>query len=485
MELNKLTIEQARVGLEKRQFSSRELTEACLASMKKNDGHINAFITKMEESALIQAEQADKKISNKEKVTGLTGIPLAIKDNILIKGVECTSGSKILEKYVATYDATVISKLKNEGAVVLGKMNMDEFAMGSSTENSAFFQTHNPWDLDMVPGGSSGGSAAAVASDMCIAALGSDTGSSIRQPAAFCGVVGLKPTYGRVSRFGLSAMGSSLDQIGPLTKNVEDCATLLSSIAGPDGRDGTLVDRTLDFSSLKSGVKGLKVGVSDEYFVEGMDPEIRSSVLEAIKQLEQLGAKVVQLSLPHTKYALAVYLITVMSEVSSNLARFDGVRYGLSADDSAKNLFEVYARSREKGFGDEAKRRIILGTFALSAGYYDQYYVKAQKVRSVIRHELADAFNKIDCLITPTTPSVAFKLGEKFADPLLMYLSDIYNVQANIGGLCGVSIPCGFTKGLPIGLQIMGKSFDEATILRAAYAYEQSTDWHTKRPHIH
>ncbi|MFH1207276.1 MAG: Asp-tRNA(Asn)/Glu-tRNA(Gln) amidotransferase subunit GatA [Patescibacteria group bacterium] len=483
MELHKLTIDQAHLGLTKKEFSSRELTEACLALIKKTDGKIQAFIAMTKESALRQANEADKKISS-GKMTALTGIPLAIKDNILVSGAACTSGSRILEKYIAAYDATVIAKLKSAGAVFLGKTNMDEFAMGSSTENSAYFNTHNPWDIDRVPGGSSGGSAAAVSADMCLAALGSDTGSSIRQPAAFCGVVGLKPTYGRVSRFGLSAMGSSLDQIGPLTKTVKDCAALFSSIAGPDGRDATAVKKPLDFSSLKSGVKGLKIGVAEEYFVDGMDQDIRTAVKDAIKQLESLGAKAVKLRLPHTKYALSVYLITVMSEVSSNLARFDGIRYGLSADDAAKNLFEVYSLSKEKGFGDEAKRRIILGTFALSAGYYDQYYVKAQKVRSVIKRELADAFKKVDCLITPTTPSVAFKLGEKFADPLLMYLSDIYNVQANIGGLCGISIPCGFTKGLPIGLQIMGKSFDEATVLRTAYAYEQSTEWHTRQPKL-
>jgi aspartyl-tRNA(Asn)/glutamyl-tRNA(Gln) amidotransferase subunit A len=418
--------------------------------------------------------------------TELTGIPLAIKDNILINGITATSGSKILEHYEATYDATVISKLKQVGAVFLGKANQDEFAMGSSTENSAFDKTCNPWDISRVPGGSSGGSAAAVAADVCLGALGSDTGGSIRQPAAFCGVVGMKPTYGRVSRFGLSALASSLDQIGPLAKSVTDAAWLFKSISGQDSRDPTTHSASDGkWTELSRGIRGKKIGVPKEYFIAGMDPNIETALKDAIKKLTELGAEVHEVELPLTRYALAVYYLTVTSEVSANLARYDGVRYGLSVQDQGKKLLEVYSRSRERGLGAETKRRIILGTYTLSAGYYDQYYVQAQKVRQLIVQEFDRVFRQVDCLLTPTTPSVAFKFGEKFSDPLMMYLSDIYTVPANIGGICGVSIPCGFTQDLPIGMQIMGKAFDESTIFQVAYAYEQATEWHTKRPHIH
>lgn len=480
MELNYLTIEQAHKGLVEKKFSAKELTQACLDNIKKHDADIHAFLKVTEDLALQQAEAADKKITDGQTDT-LTGIPLAIKDNILIEGLEATAGSKILENYKATYDATVISKLKEVGTVFLGKTNLDEYGMGSSTENSGFFKTHNPWDLERVPGGSSGGSAAATAADMCLGALGSDTASSIRQPAAFCGVVGLKTTYGRVSRSGLIAMTSSLDQIGPLAKTVKDTAYLFQAIIGDDRKDSTVYHKKkIDLSILEKSIKGLKVGVPKEYFIEGMDPEAREIVEKAIKKLEELGAKIVQVSLPLTKYALAVYQLVMTSEVATNLARYDGIRYGLSK--KGENLKEVYSRSREKGLGTEVKRRIILGTFALSAGYYDQYYVKAQKLRKLIIQEFEEMFKKVDCLATPTAPTVAFKLGEKMADPLMMYLSDIYTVPANIGGICAISVPCGFDGGLPVGFQIMGRPFDEETIFKVAYQYEQTTDWHQQKP---
>ncbi|MFA5052285.1 MAG: Asp-tRNA(Asn)/Glu-tRNA(Gln) amidotransferase subunit GatA [Patescibacteria group bacterium] len=484
MDLNQLTITLAHDGLLKKEFSSRELTQAYLAAIKRLDPSIHAFITVMEEGALRQADAADAVFASGE-ATELTGIPLAIKDNILIDGIAATSGSKVLENYVATYDATVISRLKKSGAVFLGKANQDEFAMGSSTENSAYEKTANPWDPSRVPGGSSGGSAAAVAAGMCLGALGSDTGGSIRQPAAFCGVVGVKPTYGRVSRYGLSALASSLDQIGPLAKTVMDAARVLQAISGQDGRDPTTqAVGDMNLSKVTQDIRGIKIGVPKEYFIEGMDPDIKKAIDQAMEKFQELGAEIQEVQLPLTKYALAVYYLTVTSEVSANLARYDGIRYGLSAHDTAKNLAEVYSRSREQGLGAETKRRIILGTYTLSAGYYDQYYVKAQKVRQMIMQEFDRVFRQVDCLLTPTTPSVAFSFGEKFSDPLMMYLSDIYTVPANIGGICGISIPCGFTRGLPIGMQIMGKSFDEETILRVAYAYEQSTDWHTRQPKV-
>jgi len=480
MELNYLTIEQAHKGLINKEFSAKELTQACLDNIKKRDADIHAFLKVTDDLALQQAEAADKKITGGQTDI-LTGIPLAVKDNILIDGVQATAGSKILENYMATYDATVISKLKDQGAVFLGKTNLDEFGMGSSTENSGFFKTHNPWDLERVPGGSSGGSAAAVAADMCLGALGSDTASSIRQPAAFCGVVGLKTTYGRVSRSGLIAMTSSLDQIGPLTKTVKDTAYLFQAIIGDDRKDSTTYNKkNTGLSVLAKSIKGLKVGVPKEYFIKGMDPEAKEIVEKAIKKLEELGAKIVPVSLPLTKYALAVYQLVMTSEAATNLARYDGIRYGLSQ--RGGNLKEVYLKSREKGFGAEIKRRIILGTFSLSAGYYDQYYVQAQKLRKLIIQEFEEMFKKVDCLATPTAPTVAFKLGEKMADPLMMYLSDIYTVPANIGGICAISIPCGFDQGLPVGFQIMGRPFDEETIFRVAYQYEQATDWHQQKP---
>lgn len=483
MNLNQLTIEQVHQGLIKKEFSSKELTQACLDRIKKIDSKIEAFLTLTPDLALKQAEEADKRIKNGE-VNALTGIPLAIKDNILIKDEKCTAASKILESYEATYNATVVDKLEEAGAVFLGKTNLDEFGMGSSTENSAFKKTKNPWDLSRVPGGSSGGSAAAVASDECLAALGSDTGSSVRLPASFCGVVGLLPTYGRVSRYGLIAMTSSLDQIGPIGKTVKDTAILFQAINGLDSFDSTTVNKpNINLKNISKDVKGLKVGVPKEFFVAGMDSKVEDTVKKAIKKLEELGAKIVEVSLPLSKYALAVYYITVFSEVSTNLARYDGIRYGLS-NQSGKNLLEVYLKTKAAGLGDEAKRRIILGTYSLSAGYYDQYYLQAQKLRYLIRQEFNRVFQTVDCLVVPTSPSVAFKLGEKLDDPLTMYLSDIFTVSANMAGITGISIPCGFVDKLPVGLQIMGQSFDEETIFCVAHNYEKSTNWSREKPAI-
>lgn len=486
MDINQLTIEKAHQGLDKKEFSSTELTRSCLKAIKLHDGQLGAYITVLEKEALEQASVADKRISDGQADI-LTGIPLAIKDAILINGAKATGGSKILANYTATYDATVIKKLKESGAVFVGKTNLDEFAMGSSTENSAFMKTKNPWDTSRVPGGSSGGSAVAVAADMCLGALGSDTASSIRQPASFCGVVGLKATYGRVSRYGLMAMTSSLDQIGPITKSVKDTAYLFQAIMGQDKNDSTSSQsKDINIDNLEKGVKDLKIGIPKEYFVKGIDAGTKAAVSKAIKQLEKMGAKTVEVSLPLVKYALAVYHLTATSEISTNLARYDGIRYGYSVVNSSQTtdygLKEVYAKSKAQGFGSEAKRRIILGTFTLSAGYYDQYYVKAQKVRALIKKQFSDVFNKVDCLVAPVAPTVAFKLGEKIEDPLKMYLSDILTVPANIGDICGISVPCGFDQGLPIGLQIMAKPFDEETVFKVAISYEQATDWHTKKP---
>jgi len=482
MQLSELTIEKAHQGLINKEFSSRELTEACLAEIKKRDDELHAFLTVTDELALQQAVEADKRIHSGE-AGPLTGIPIAVKDNIVIDGVRTTGGSKILDNYTAIYDATVITRLKKAGAVFVGKTNMDEFAMGSSTENSAYAKTANPHDRTRTPGGSSGGSAAAVAADLCLGALGSDTGGSIRQPAAFCGVVGLKPTYGRVSRFGLLAMTSSLDQIGPLTKTIKDNALMFRVIAGRDENDSTTVEApAVDIKKIEQGIEGLTIGLPHEYFVEGMDERVRDLVEKAAEQLKKLGAKIIKVNLPLTKYALAVYQLTVTSEISANLARYDGIRYGFSEKDGAKTLLETYMKSKAKGFGDEVKRRIILGTFALSAGYYDRYYLKAQKVRALITQEFQKIFKKVDCLLTPTAPSVAFKLGEKFSDPLMMYLSDIYTCPANIGGICGLSLPCGFVGGLPAGLQLLAKPLDEQTLFRVGWHYEQVTQWHLKKP---
>jgi len=484
-DLHQLTISQAHQLLKEKKISSVELTKASLAHLDKVENKVQACVTSCKDVALEQAKEADKAISS-GKIKPLTGIPALIKDVICTRGIKTTCSSRILENFVPPYDATVIKKLKSENAIIVGKTNMDEFAMGSSTENSAFFPTRNPWDMDRVPGGSSGGSAAAVATDEAIYALGSDTGGSIRQPAGFCSVVGLKPTYGRVSRFGLVAFASSLDQIGPITKDVTDCALVLNTIAGHDQQDSTSAPQPVpDFTkSLNPDIKNLRIGIPKEYFVEGMQPEVRASIEAAIKKLQEMGAKVDQeVSLPLTKYALAVYYIIAPSEASANLARYDGVKYGFSYQNTT-NMWEAMEKTKQFGFGAEVKRRIMLGTYALSAGYYDAYYLKAQKVRTLIIREFKEAFEKYDALVTPTSPTVPFKLGEKMDDPVQMYLSDVCTLPINIAGLPAISIPAGFADGLPIGLQIIGKPFDEETILHIAYAYEQATDWHKRKPPV-
>jgi len=484
-DLHQLTISQAHQLLKEKRISSVELTKAILARLTKVEDKVHACVTISEDAALEQAKNADKAIGS-GKIKPLTGIPALIKDVMCTKGIKTTCSSKILGNFIPPYDATVIEKLKASKAVILGKTNMDEFAMGSSTENSAFFTTRNPWDLDRVPGGSSGGSAVAVATDEAIYALGSDTGGSIRQPAGFCSVVGLKPTYGRVSRFGLVAFASSLDQIGPITKNAADCALVLNVIAGHDPRDSTSAPYPVpDYTkALIPDLKNLRIGIPKEYFVEGIQKEVRESIEAAIKKLEELGAKIDwDASLPHTKYALAAYYILAPSEASANLARYDGVKYGFSYQDTS-NMWEAMEKTKQFGFGAEVKRRIMLGTYALSAGYYDAYYLKAQKVRTLIRREFDQAFEKYDALVTPTSPTVPFKLGEKVDDPIQMYLSDVCTLPINIAGLPAIAVPAGFADGLPIGMQIIGKPFDEETILHIAFAYEQATDWHRRKPPI-
>ena len=484
-DLHQLTISQAHHLLKQREVSSVELTKASLRHLAEVEDKVHACVTVNGDAALKQAEEADKAMSSGE-IKPLTGVPALIKDNMCTKGMKTTCSSKILENFVPPYDATVIEKLKAEKAVILGKTNMDEFAMGSSTENSAFYPTRNPWGLDCVPGGSSGGSTVAVATDEAIYALGSDTGGSIRQPAGFCSVVGLKPTYGRVSRFGLVAFASSLDQIGPVTKSVADSAFVMNVIAGHDPRDSTSAPYPVpDYTkSLIPDLKNLRIGIPREYFVEGMQEEVRTSVQAAINKLQELGAEIDwDVSLPHTKYALAAYYILAPSEASANLARYDGVKYGFSYQDT-NNMWEAMEKTKQFGFGAEVKRRIMLGTYALSAGYYDAYYLKAQKVRTLIRREFDQAFEKYDALVTPTSPTVPFKIGEKVDDPMQMYLSDVCTLPINIAGIPAISVPAGFADGLPIGMQIIGKPFDEETVLHIAFAYEQATDWHNKRPAI-
>jgi aspartyl-tRNA(Asn)/glutamyl-tRNA(Gln) amidotransferase subunit A len=483
MDFYNLTIHELRDMLRKGETTSEAITESVLGRIRAVDGKVKAYITVTEELALRQAEQADKRIKSGDIPSPLLGIPIAVKDNMCTDGIRTTCASKILGNFVPPYDATVVRNLKKAGYVLCGKPNMDEFAMGSSTENSGFFITRNPWDLDRIPGGSSGGSAAAVAAGECIGALGSDTGGSIRQPAACCGVVGLKPTYGRVSRFGLVAFASSLDQIGPITKDVTDSALLMNVIAGHDARDSTSANIPApDFTrALKKDVKGLKIGLPREYFIEGMDPEVDKAVRGAVRTLEGLGAIVKEVSLPHTGYAVATYYILATSEASSNLARYDGIKYGFRAE-GAKDLLDLYMKSRSQGFGPEVKRRIMLGTYALSAGYYDAYYKKGQQARTLIKRDFDEAFKSVDIIATPTAPTAAFRIGEKSADPLQMYLSDIFTISVNLAGIPGISIPCGFTSGnLPIGLQLLGKHFDEEAILHAAFAYEQATEWHRRR----
>ena len=485
MTLASLTIHELREKLLSGQCTSVEATQACLERIEKVEDSVHAFVTITEEEALAEARSADALLRERGAETPLmTGIPLAIKDVIAVQGAPCTCGSKILSTFTPPYDATVIERLKASGAVMLGKLNMDEFAMGSSTETSYFGPTHNPWDLEKIPGGSSGGSAAAVAADECIAALGSDTGGSIRQPASYCGVVGLKPTYGRVSRYGLVAFASSLDQIGPVTKDVADCAALLNVIAGHDPRDSTCA--TLDApdytKALEEKVEGLTIGMPEEYFIEGMDPEVEAAVRRAVEQFEAWGARVEEISLPHTEYAIACYYIIATAEASSNLARYDGAKYGYRAANPA-DLMDMYCRTRAEGFGEEVKRRIMLGTYVLSAGYYEAYYRKAQQARTLIRADFDKAFETVDLITAPVAPTAAFGLGEKFGDPLQMYLSDIFTISVNLAGVPGISLPCGFTSsGLPIGLQLIGRPFDEATLLRGAYTFERRTEHHAKKP---
>jgi aspartyl-tRNA(Asn)/glutamyl-tRNA(Gln) amidotransferase subunit A len=484
LDLYTLNLEEARAVIDKGEVSPLELTEAIFKRIEAVEDKVKAYVTLTRDHALNQARDPGNRVKYESKAA-LFGIPVAIKDNICTEGIRTTCSSKILENFIPPYDSTVIKKLKGQGSILVGKTNLDEFAMGSSTENSAFGYTRNPWDITRIPGGSSGGSAAAVAADMCIAALGSDTGGSIRQPAAFCGVVGLKPTYGRVSRYGLVAFASSLDQIGPITKSVKDAAILLNAISGHDPNDSTSAGiYAPDFTSvIGQDIKGLKMGVPKEYFMEGMDREVEEAVKHAISKFESLGAIPVEISLPHTRYAVAAYYILATSEASSNLARYDGVKYGLRVE--GEDLIEMYMKTREKGFGAEVKRRIILGTYTLSSGYYDAYYKKAQQVRTLIKQDFDRAFEKVDAIVTPTTPSPAFKAGEKTEDPLQMYLADIFTISVNLAGVPGISIPCGFTlNNLPVGLQIIGKHFDEESILKIAYAYEQSTDWHKRKPKL-
>jgi aspartyl-tRNA(Asn)/glutamyl-tRNA(Gln) amidotransferase subunit A len=467
--------------LRRREVSPREVIDALQERIESIDEDLGAYLSFDIESAIKEAEHANPDLP-------LGGIPIAIKDIINVSGQPCTCASKILSGYRAPYDATVIHKLRAAGAIPFGKTNLDEFAMGSSTENSALKSTRNPWDLSRVPGGSSGGSAAAVAAAEAFGALGSDTGGSIRQPAALCGVVGMKPTYGRVSRFGLVAFASSLDQIGPITKTVRDAALIMNAIAGHDPQDSTSLNEPVpDYvASLGNDLRGIRLGLPKEYMIDGVDPQVRAAINAAVKQLNFLGAEILEVSLPSTEYAVAVYYIIATAEASANLARFDGVRYGYRAE-NPKDVLDLYGRTRQEGFGAEVKRRIILGTYVLSSGYYDAYYLRAQKVRELIRRDFASVFDKVDALISPTSPVPAFKAGER-ADPLQMYLADIFTIAANLAGICGISIPCGFAEldrhRLPIGLQLLGKTLDEVRVLQIAHAYEQSTDWHKARPPI-
>lgn len=479
-----LTIHEAQAKLSARELSAVELTRAVLDRIRATDDRLHAYLHVCADDALSQAEAADRTLAAGAPPSPLCGIPIAIKDVILTRGIRSTAGSKILENFIPPYDATVTRKLRDAGVVIVGKVNCDEFAMGSSNENSAYTVCRNPWDTSRVPGGSSGGSAAAIAADQACASLGTDTGGSIRLPAAFCGVVGLKPSYGRVSRFGVVAYASSLDQVGPVTKDVRDCALLLQTIAGHDPHDSTSVDVPVPeyTSEMEAGVHGLRIGIPREYFVDGMQPEVETAVRRAVECLEDLGAEVVPVSLPHTEYAVAAYYLVATAEASSNLARYDGVRYGYRAAD-AGDLADMYRATRAGGFGSEVKRRIMLGTYVLSAGYYDAYYLQAQKVRTLVRRDFLHAFETCDAIATPVAPTTAFRVGEKTADPLTMYLSDIFTIAVNLAGLPSISVPCGFDEqGMPIGLQLIGRAFDEATLLRAAYAYEQTQDQPRCRP---
>ncbi|OQX23182.1 MAG: aspartyl/glutamyl-tRNA amidotransferase subunit A [Desulfobacteraceae bacterium IS3] len=484
MKLHELSIYEAYKLIKDKEISSKELTRAVLERIHAVEEKVNAYITVADETAMAQAELADQVISQ-GNASPLTGVPLAVKDLMCTKDLRTSCASKILENFIPPYNATVIEKLKKQQAVIIGKTNMDEFAMGSSTEHSAMKITHNPWDLERIPGGSSGGSAAAVAADMCIASLGSDTGGSIRQPASHCGVVGMKPTYGRVSRFGLVAFASSLDQIGPLTKNVSDCALMMNAIAGYDPKDSTSVPKDVpDYTAslVKDGLKGMTLGIPKEYSdMGGLDSDVSDAVKNAIRKIEDMGARCIEVSLPHSEYVVAVYYVIAPCEASSNLARYDGVKYGFR-DRSKSDLMEMYRSTRSRGFGAEVQRRIIIGTYCLSAGYYDAYYGKASQVRTLIMQDFNKAFESCDAILSPVAPTPAFRIGENTDDPLTMYLSDIFTLSANLAGIPGMSVPCGFSKsGLPIGLQILGKHFNEETLLKIAYNFEQATDFHKKK----
>jgi aspartyl-tRNA(Asn)/glutamyl-tRNA(Gln) amidotransferase subunit A len=484
MQLYNLTIHEASQLLKSKKISSVELTQAMLTRAHNVDAKIKSYVTIADEFALSQAKQADERIAKNENVTPLTGIPFAMKDCISTRGVKTTCSSKILENYVPQYNATVTNKLNQAGAVLVGKTNMDEFGMGSSTENSGLFTTHNPWNLDYVPGGSSGGAAAAMSASLATFSIGEDTGGSVRQPASFCNVTGIKPTYGRVSRYGLISLVSSFDGIGPMARNVYDCATVLEHIAGHDENDSTTYNSPVPqyHQQINKSVKGMKLGIPKEYFVAGMEAGVESAIQESIRTFEKLGMEIHEVSLPHTKYGLPVYYLLLFAEASSNLARFDGTRFGLSVSKDAENILDVYLKTRHEGFGDEVKRRIMLGAYALSAGYYDAYYLKAQKVRTLLRRDFETAFATCDVLLAPISPTTAFKIGEKTNDPLEMYLSDIYTVATNPAGVPALALPSGFSKDMPVGMQLIGKHLDEGTLFQVGHAYQQVTDWHKKLP---
>jgi len=485
MGLHQLTIKEAQEKLQKKEISCQELTRSCIIQIENTEEQLHAFLAKNFDQALAQAKKVDKKIKQGEKLKPLEGIPCSIKDIICTKGIRTTAASKMLQNYEPLFDATVIEKIKDAGAIILGKNNCDAWAHGSSTENSDFGPTHNPWDITRVPGGSSGGSAVSVAADQVIFALGTDTGGSIRLPASFCGIVGLKPTYGRVSRYGAIAMGSSLDIIGPMTKTVEDAAIVLQIIAGTDKKDSTTpAVKVPDYSqALQKGIKGLKIGIPKQALGQGLDPQVKTLFEISVKELEKLGAKTKEIEMPYLDYGLAVYYIIMPAEVSSNLGRYEGIRYGRPAKDAA-DLMEIYTKSRAQGFNPENKRRIMIGTYTLSAGYYDAYYKKAMQVRTLIKKEFENALNKVDLILMPTAPSPAFKLGEKTDDPMQMYLADIYTINLNLAGVPGISIPCGFANGLPVGMQLIGPQFGEEKIFQVANAYEQATGWHKIKPKI-
>lgn len=485
MELYELTIRELHEKLKSREVSSVEAAKSALKRIESVEDTVKAFITVTPDEALKNAEAADKRIAAGD-MDILTGIPVALKDIFLTTGIRTTCGSRILGNFIPPYDSTAVAKLKEKGIVLIGKLNQDEFAMGSSTESSCYGTTRNPWNPNCIPGGSSGGSAACIAARQATSTLGTDTGGSIRQPASHCGCVGLKPTYGRVSRYGVIAYASSLDQVGPITRDVADCAVMLGAVSGYDPKDSTSVNLPVpDYTgSLVDDVKGLKIGLPKEYFIEGLDPAVKKAMDEAVSTYKNLGAEFIEISLPHTNYAVACYYLIATAEASSNLARYDGVRFG-HRNPEARGLIDMYMVSRDEGFGAEVKRRIMLGTYALSSGYYDAYYLKAQKVRTLIMQDFIKAFETVDVLLTPVAPTPAFRIGEKVHDPLQMYLSDIFTIPVNLAGTCGISVPAGFSnEGLPIGLQLIGKPFGEETILRAAYAFEQNTDWHKKKAEI-